>query len=145
MVTGAVTLLERSPARLLVKRPTREDAMRLTHKALATLTLGLALVGATTAAAAATPPHLRRNRGWATYRFGSGACNQLVQRSKEGSLMATARRRTAMIARRPQGRPPAPPTDNGRHVASHARHPRGDPRCGTQVADGCVTVEGRDL
>jgi hypothetical protein len=30
--------------------------MRRTHKALATLTLGLALVGATTAAAAATPP-----------------------------------------------------------------------------------------
>jgi hypothetical protein len=36
--------------------PPREDAMRRTHKALATLALGLALVAATTAAAAATPP-----------------------------------------------------------------------------------------
>jgi hypothetical protein len=77
--------------------------MRRTHKALATLTLGLArpLVGATTAAAAATPPHLRRNRGWATYRFGSGSL-QPTRSEKEGSLMATARRRAAMIARRPR-------------------------------------------
>jgi hypothetical protein len=38
-----------------VKELTKEDAMRRTHKALATLALGLALVGATTAAWA-TPP-----------------------------------------------------------------------------------------
>jgi hypothetical protein len=56
-VTRAVTLLERSAVSLLVKPLTKEDAMRRTHKALAALALGLALVGATTAvAAAATPP-----------------------------------------------------------------------------------------
>jgi hypothetical protein len=38
------------------KRRTKEDTMRPTHRALATLALGLTLVAATTAAAAATPP-----------------------------------------------------------------------------------------
>jgi hypothetical protein len=36
--------------------PQREDVMRRTHQALATLALGLALVGATTAVAAAAMP-----------------------------------------------------------------------------------------
>jgi hypothetical protein len=36
--------------------PQREDTMRRTHQALITLALGLAVVGATTAVAAAAPP-----------------------------------------------------------------------------------------
>jgi hypothetical protein len=36
--------------------PQREDTMRRTHQALATLALGLTLIGATTAVAVATPP-----------------------------------------------------------------------------------------
>jgi hypothetical protein len=44
------------------KRPTKEDTMRRTHRALAMLTLGLALVTATTAAAAATPPTAPQHR-----------------------------------------------------------------------------------
>jgi hypothetical protein len=44
------------------KRPTKEDTMRRTHRALAMLTLGLALAAATTAAAAATPPTASQHR-----------------------------------------------------------------------------------
>jgi hypothetical protein len=44
------------------KRPTKEDTMRRTHRALAMLTLGLALVTATTAAAAASPPTTPQDR-----------------------------------------------------------------------------------
>jgi hypothetical protein len=44
------------------KRPTKEDTMRRTHRALAMLTLGLALAAATTAAAGATPPTASQHR-----------------------------------------------------------------------------------
>jgi hypothetical protein len=98
-VTGAVTLLERSAARLLVKRLTKEDAMRRTHKALATLALGLALVGATSAAAAATAP--------------TGTQDQADQRkalypSELERNLATAADRTATRPSAPTD--PAPPS-----------------------------------
>jgi hypothetical protein len=88
-------LLERSAARLLVKRLTKEDAMRRTHKALATLALGLALVGATTAAAAATPPTGTPDQAARQALYQSELERNLQQPTQAGAQVAVGQRLTA--------------------------------------------------
>jgi hypothetical protein len=95
LVTRAVTLLERSAVRLLVKRLTKEDAMRQTHKALATLALGLALVTATTAAAAATLPTGTRDQGAQRKALYQAELDRnLRQRTQAGNEAAVGQRLT---------------------------------------------------
>jgi hypothetical protein len=99
-VTGAVTLLERSGATTALKRLTKEDAIRRTYKALATLALGLALVGATTAAAAAVPTGTQDLADQRKALYQSELERNLQQRTQPGNEVAVgyglAAQRTAL-------------------------------------------------
>ena len=78
--------------------------MRRTHKALATLALGLALVGATTATAAATPPT-------ATPDQADQVARKALYQSELERNLATAADRTATRPSAPIDPAPSPGVD----------------------------------